>query len=134
MGPDDPWFRERHPIKHVLKSVYWQIGEGRVLSDADGVLFTSEEECDRARGVFYGRPYKECVVRYGIQGPPSEEHYREENSASAFSNLQDKRFLLYLGRIHPKKGCELLPRVLLRLAKISILKSNCNRWTRSIEL
>ena len=108
LGPDDPWFRERHPIKHVLKSVYWQIGEGRVLSDADGVLFTSEEECDRARGVFYGRPYKECVVRYGIQGPPSEEQLQRREFASAFSNLQDKRFLLYLGRIHPKKGCELL--------------------------
>jgi len=47
-GMMDPWFRDRHPIKHIFKSVYWQIAEGRVLSEAAGVLFTSEEECQRA--------------------------------------------------------------------------------------
>ena len=107
-GMMDPWFRDAHPIKHVFKSVYWQLGEGRVLSGATGVLFTSEEECERARGVFYGRPYKERVVRYGIQGPPTEEQMQRREFASAFSNLQDKRFLLFLGRVHPKKGCDLL--------------------------
>ena len=107
-GMMDPWFRDSHPIKHDFKSVYWQIGEGRVLSDAAGVLFTSEEECERARGMFYGRAYKERVVRYGIPGPASEEQLQKREFASGFSSLQDKRFLLYLSRIHPKKGCDLL--------------------------
>ena len=107
-GMMDPWFRDRHPIKHIFKSVYWQIAEGRVLSEAAGVLFTSEEECQRARGVFYGRPYKERVVRYGISGPPAAEQMQREEFSSAFPPLRDKRFLLFLGRIHPKKGCDLL--------------------------
>ena len=107
-GMMDPWFRDSYPIKHVFKSVYWQLCQGRVLRDAAGVLFTSEEECDRARGMFYGPSYQERIVRYGIPGPSSEEQVQKGEFISGFSTLQDKRFLLYLGRIHPKKGCDLL--------------------------
>ncbi|WP_348260936.1 glycosyltransferase [Telmatobacter sp. DSM 110680] len=107
-GMMDPWFRHRCPLKHILKSVYWQVAEGRVLNDAAGVLFTSEEECSRARGVFYGKSYKERVVRYGVPSPPRDEPMQKAKFSSRFPNLEDKRFLLFLGRIHPKKGCDLL--------------------------
>jgi glycosyltransferase involved in cell wall biosynthesis len=107
-GMMDPWFRSRYPLKHFIKSAYWQLGVGRVLGDAEAVLFTSEEECDRARGVFYRRSYREHVVRYGVPGPPDEEQTQRREFSSRFPNLKDKRFLLYLGRIHSKKGCDLL--------------------------
>jgi glycosyltransferase involved in cell wall biosynthesis len=109
-GMMDPWFRGRYPLKHVVKSAYWWLAEGRVLRDATGVLFTSEEECDRARGVFYGHSYKERVVRYGIAGPDGDEEAQKAEFSSGFPELKDKRLLLFLGRIHPKKGCDLLIR------------------------
>lgn len=107
-GMMDPWFRKRYPLKHLEKSAYWRLAEGRVLRDAAGVLFTSEEECERARGEFPGYSYTERVVRYGVPGPGGRERAQKSDFFSRFPELANKRFLLFLGRIHPKKGCDLL--------------------------
>ena len=107
-GMMDPWFQKRYPVKHVEKSAYWWLAEGRVLRDATGVLFTSEEECERARGEFHGHSYTERVVRYGVPSPGGEERAQKSEFLSTFPELENKRFLLFLGRIHPKKGCDLL--------------------------
>ena len=109
-GMMDPWFRRRYPLKHLVKSAYWWLGEGRVLRDAAGVLFTSVEECERARGEFRGHSYKERVVRYGIAGPAGEGQAQKAAFSSEFPSLKHKSFVLFLGRIHPKKGCDLLLR------------------------
>ncbi len=116
-GMMDPWFRKRYPLKHLVKSAYWWLGEGRVLRDAAGVFFTSEEECDRARGVFRGHSYKERVVRYGITGPDGDGEAQKAQFSSGFPKLKNQRFLLYLGRIHPKKGCDLLIRAFAQARK-----------------
>ena len=109
-GMMDPWFRKRYPFKHIAKCAYWWLVEGRVLRDAAAVLFTSEEEFKLARGVFYGHSYKERVVRYGIASAPGDEQVQKGEFSSGFPKLKDNRFLLFLGRIHPKKGCDLLMR------------------------
>ena len=43
-GMLDPWFKQRYPLKHFKKWLYWPWGEYRVLRDAKAVLFTCEEE------------------------------------------------------------------------------------------
>jgi len=43
-GMLDPWFKRRYPLKHLKKWLYWLGAEYRVLRQADGVLFTCEEE------------------------------------------------------------------------------------------
>ncbi len=107
-GMLDPWFREHYPIKHWAKQAYWSLFEGRVLRDARAVLFTCEEERARAHNAFRGFPYREQVVPYGTSAPP--DHPVEQRSAffKAFPALQGKRYLLYISRVHPKKGCNLL--------------------------
>ncbi|MGB7547699.1 MAG: glycosyltransferase [Terracidiphilus sp.] len=107
-GMMDPWFRRKYPLKHFLKQVFWSLGEGRVLRDARAVLFTCEEEKVRARNVFFGHPYKERVVLFGTADPLREETPQTARFSLAFPALKGKRFLLYLSRIHPKKGCDLL--------------------------
>jgi glycosyltransferase involved in cell wall biosynthesis len=107
-GMMDPWFRSRYPLKHLAKIVYWWLGEGRALRDAAAVLFTSDEEMVRARRVFYGHFYKERVVHYGTSGPTGDVSADKAAFFQAFPSLRDRRFLLYLSRIHPKKGCDLL--------------------------
>ncbi len=109
-GMMDPWFRDTYPVKHATKQLYWWLGEGRVLRDANAVFFTSEEERLRARNVFKGFSYAERVVRYGTADPRGNAESDKTAFFTAFPELAGRRFLLFLSRIHPKKGCDLLIR------------------------
>src|SRR5438477_404871 len=107
-GMLDPWFKRHYPLKHLKKWLYWPWAEYRILRDAAAVLFTSEEERRLARESF--SPYKcnEIVVNYGTAGPDADLATARENFFNSFPSLRGKRFLLYLGRLHEKKGCDLL--------------------------
>lgn len=107
-GMLDPWFRAEYPIKHVAKQIFWSLGEGRVLRDAKNVFFTCEEEKIRARNIFLGHQYNKLVVRLGTVDPQGNAAAEKAAFSAAFPALRGKRFLLYLSRIHPKKGCDLL--------------------------
>jgi glycosyltransferase involved in cell wall biosynthesis len=107
-GMMDPWFRQSYPIKHLFKQAYWMLFEGRVLRDSQAVLFTCEEERLRARGVFGGHHYRELVTLLGTAEPSGDETLDEGSFLAAFPQFRDKRYLLFLGRVHPKKGCDLL--------------------------
>jgi len=107
-GMLDPWFKKRYPLKHLKKWLYWPWGEYRVLRDAAAVLFTCEEERLLARQSFWLYRSREVVVSYGTSRPPQDEQRLAEVFLSAYPALRDKRMLLFLGRIHEKKGCDLL--------------------------
>jgi glycosyltransferase involved in cell wall biosynthesis len=109
-GMMDPWFRDAYPVKHAAKQFYWWLGQGRVLRDAKAVFFTSEEERLRARNVFRGFSYAERVIRYGTADPIGNTESEMAAFFAAFPELVGRRFLLFLSRIHPKKGCDLLIR------------------------
>jgi glycosyltransferase involved in cell wall biosynthesis len=116
-GMMDPWFRERYPLKHLAKQAYWLLGEGKVLRDAKAVLFTCEEERVRSRNAFWGPNYRERVVVLGTAGSTGDSTEEIKVFAEAFPQLHQRRFLLFLGRIHPKKGCDLLVEAFGALAR-----------------
>jgi glycosyltransferase involved in cell wall biosynthesis len=118
-GMLDPWFKRRYPLKHLKKWLYWPWGQYRVLRDARGVLFTCEEERLQARQSFLLYRAHEIVVSYGTPGPPpgSDPSAQREAFLGAFPQLRNRRFLLSLGRIHPKKGCDLLIAAFARVAR-----------------
>jgi glycosyltransferase involved in cell wall biosynthesis len=107
-GMLDPWFKHTYPLKHLKKSLYWQLAERHVVRDAKALLFTSEEERRLARKSF--RPYKceEAVINYGTRGPGAELGDFKRRFLARHPELEGKRLLLFLGRLHPKKGCDLL--------------------------
>jgi glycosyltransferase involved in cell wall biosynthesis len=107
-GMLDPWFKRAHPLNHLKKWLYWPWAEYRVLRDARAVLFTCEEERRLARQSFRLYRCTECVVRYGTTGPTNDVEQQKEAFLSAFSGLRNRRLILFLGRLHPKKGCDLL--------------------------
>ena len=106
-GMLDPWFKRTYPAKHFKKLLYWPWGEYRVLRDAAAVLFTSEEERRLARESFALYRCNERVVNYGTAAPTNLEGAHEK-FFEAFPQLRQQPFLLFLGRLHVKKGCELL--------------------------
>lgn len=103
------WFRERFRIKHLAKQLYWSLFEGRVLRDSRYALFTTEQEKLDARKVFFGfQDYKETIVPYGASGPVGDEEAQRRAITVAFPSLVGRRFLLFVGRLHQVKGCDLL--------------------------
>ena len=109
-GMLDPWFKIRYPVKHLKKWLYWLWGEYRVLRDARFALFTTAEEMYAARQSFCLYKVREKVVSFGILSRKIPPSIAANIFKDRFPKLRDKRILLYLSRIHPKKGCDLLIR------------------------
>jgi glycosyltransferase involved in cell wall biosynthesis len=108
-GMLDPWFKKNYPLKHVKKWLYWPWAEYRVLRDARAVLFTCEEERRLARKSFWLYRCHEEVVGYGTTPPVSTgAAANREALYERFPQLRDKSVLLYLGRLHEKKACDLV--------------------------
>ena len=93
----------------MKKWLYWTWIERHLLRDAAAVLFTTEEERLLARTTFWRYRAQEHVVGAGIAVPPVDEDGRQRTAFVArFPHLSGTRNVLFLGRIHPKKGCDLL--------------------------
>lgn len=106
-GMLDPWFQLRYPLKHLKKQLYWPI-QYPVLRDAKSVLFTSRLESELAPKSFRPNRWTSLVVPYGTNGPPADEAAQRRAFESALPAVAGRRFLLFLSRIHEKKGCDLL--------------------------
>ena len=107
-GMLDPWFKYTYPLKHLKKWTYWPWADYRVLRDARAVLFTSEQERLLARQSFWLYQAQELVVGYGTSAPPGDAEWQHQLFMERFPQLAGKRLLLFLSRIHPKKGPDLL--------------------------
>ncbi len=107
-GMLDPWFSQKYPFKHLKKCAYWGLFEHKVLSHAQAVFFTCEQERVRSAQAF--RPYlaREVVIGYGTVDPQDRLVTATRQWAQNNPELFESRYLLYLGRMHEKKGIDLL--------------------------
>lgn len=106
-GMLDPWFKREYPLKHLKKWLYWPWADYRVLRDAARVIFTCEEERLLARQSFIWYSAREVVIGYGTSPPPVRNEDDLRSFFAQYPVLQGKRLALFMGRIHPKKGCDL---------------------------
>jgi glycosyltransferase involved in cell wall biosynthesis len=107
-GMLDPWFKRTYPLKHLKKWIYWPWGDYRVLRDARSVLFTCEEERRLARESFWLYRCNECVVNFGTGAPVGDPARQRALFEEKFPEVRGKHCLLFLGRVHVKKGNDLL--------------------------
>ena len=107
-GMLDPYFRYAFPLKHIKKWIYWVPFEYRVLRDAYRVLFTSKAEKRLAEQSFSLHRWNAYVVPYGASGPKGDPEVQRQAFFAKCPAVEGKRFLLFLGRIHRKKGCDML--------------------------
>lgn len=111
-GMLDPYFQNapERRLKAVRNKIYWKLIEKDIINHATAMLFTCEEELRLARQTFRSyRPKKELNIGYGIAKPPTFA----PKMADAFlehcpSSLKGKPFLLFLSRVHQKKGIDIL--------------------------
>lgn len=120
-GALDPWFNRRYPLKRIKKLLYWPL-QYAVLRHAQAVFFTAEAERDLAKTSFWPSTWNSVVVPYGITEPEEsssgpagqiEEFYGE------LPELRGRRYLLFLARMHEKKGCDLLLEAFARVADVA---------------
>ncbi len=110
-GMLDPWFQEvdGRKWKSLRNWIYWKLIENRVINDADGLLFTCETELLLARKTFSPyHPKREINAGYGIKEPRSFSELMQQNFWGKCPEVRNQSYLLFLSRIHPKKGVDLL--------------------------
>jgi len=107
-GMLDPWFNEVYPLKYFKKKLYWPFVDSKVLRDSSGVLFTSEAELFRSRRSFTPYQVREYLVGYGASKLTHPSSYQLNQYFTSFPSLIGKDILLFIGRIHPKKGVDYL--------------------------
>jgi glycosyltransferase involved in cell wall biosynthesis len=115
-GMLDPWFRANNPVKHAAKQLFWLASEGPLLANARAVLFTTEAEMARAQNAFWPYRVGGRVAGYGTADIEGDPALQEAAFRRAIPALADKPFLLFLGRIHPKKGCDILVEAFAQIA------------------
>lgn len=107
-GMLDPYFKNRFPLKHLKKVLYWWALLQRILREAHSVCFTCEDEKILARQSFSRYQVNETVVPYGTFGPDGAMEDAAEDFLAKWPHLRGKRLALTLGRIHPKKAIDIL--------------------------
>jgi glycosyltransferase involved in cell wall biosynthesis len=109
-GMLDPFLQGTYPVKHFKKSIYWRFVERRVVEGARAVFFTCEEERRLSCLSFPRRHGNDRVMLYGTTAPtgnPASWQHAWQTHAPA---LRGHRPLLFLSRLHSKKGIDLLLR------------------------
>lgn len=109
-GMLDPYFQKatERRFKAIRNELVWRLTEKKAINNAHAVFFTCEEELKLARTTFKGyKPKKEINVGYGIQHPPRFHQKFTDSLRGKLPALTNKYFL-FLSRIHPKKGVDLL--------------------------
>ncbi len=138
-GMLDPWFKRTFPNKHRKKWLYWIAAEYWVLRGAHRVLFTTALERDLAAKSFWLQRWQSMVVALGTEPPPADRDTLLRAFAERCPELSGRRFLLFLGRIHPKKGCDLLTRAFAQVAAsdpelhLVMAGPDPNGWQRTLE-
>jgi glycosyltransferase involved in cell wall biosynthesis len=115
-GMLDPYFKRRYPRKHLKKWLYWLPAEYWVLRRAARVLFTTETERELAAQSFWLHRWKPLVVALGTEQPPADTARLLAAFHARVPDIAGHKFLLFLGRIDPKKGPDLLLEAFLALA------------------
>ena len=122
-GMLDPYFQraKTRRLKAIRNWFYWKLVERHLINNADGLLFTCETELLLARETFWPyHPKKEYNVGYGIDTPPVFNNGMRVTFQQLCPALKGEPYLLFLSRIHPKKGLDLLIQCYIEFSKAVI--------------
>ena len=104
-GMLDPWALRQ---SQWLKWATWWAFNRKVFRQAAGVCFTTEDERRLAAPKLGDICGSQVIVPLGVEEPPDSTEMLKAEFESAHPALAGRRVLLFLGRLHPKKGCDML--------------------------
>lgn len=110
-GMLDPWFQKAsgRRLKALRNVIIYALIEKKLINSSTAVLFTCQEELRLAGLPFKPyKPRKEVVVGLGVLPSPPFRQEFEEDFQRSVPALKNNSYWLFLSRIHPKKGVDLL--------------------------
>jgi len=120
-GQLDPFFG-LNLIKKIKKKLYWFLIEKNNLISSRSLLLTSDLEKKLITKTYVNtNGLNKTVVNYGISKPIFNKKKVLKIFNKKFPGLKNKNFLLFLGRFHEKKGCEILIQALKKLKEKKIV-------------
>lgn len=101
--------------KSVRKGLYMRVVQRRILQRASAVQVFTEAEAQRAHALGLTVPI--MVIPNGVDVESYESLPPTRSLVERFPELRGKRVVLFLGRVHPGKGLDLLVRAFGDLAR-----------------
>jgi glycosyltransferase involved in cell wall biosynthesis len=98
-------------IKSLKKRLYLKVIERRTILGSAGVLFTADDERDLAIAQI-GHVPNPGVVGLGADAPDASDEILRSRFRSTYPELADKKLLIFLGRLHPKKRPDVVIRAM----------------------
>ena len=119
-GQLDPYFA-LNLIKKIKKKIYWFLIEKSNLISSKSLLLTSDLEKKLITKTYVDtNMLNKVVINYGITKPNFNKKTVLEVFYKKFPKLKNKKFLLFLGRFHEKKGCDVLIKALKKIKNKNI--------------
>lgn len=110
-GMLDPYFQKAdgRKLKAIRNSLYWHLIEAKVVRNADGLLFTCQEELELAAQTFNRyQPKAVYNVGYGVLPPPELNQIHTMAFKQLCPETDQRPYILFLSRVHEKKGVDIL--------------------------
>jgi glycosyltransferase involved in cell wall biosynthesis len=107
MGTYDPWaLRQNWVFKRVARSWF----QDRILREAACLHVNSQQEAENIRNLGFKTPI--AVIPVGVDVSAIEQRKSDirHQTSDISPELEGRPFILYLSRLHPKKGLDLLIR------------------------
>ena len=119
-GGLDSYFKSEI-IKLIKKKLYWHLIEKKNLIHSKGLLLTNNFESKQIKNTFVNtKDIKKKNVGFGILKPKINKILCKKLFYKKFPYLKKKKYFLFLGRFHPKKGCFVLLDAVNKLKKKNI--------------
>ena len=111
-GSLDPIHRKVFRWKHPQKWLVWKLFEHRMLEQATGIIYTGVKEKELAKHSFHPplTNHNALVLPYCTGEPPVQSQDQQQALFERFPALRGKPYVLFLSRVHPKKGVDILLR------------------------
>ena len=107
-GSLDP-YEKKTIIKYIKKKIYWYLFEKKNLLHARSILLTTVQEEKNLKKTFVNTDgIKTEVTDYGITKADVDNKKINNTFKKKFPFLKSKNYYLFIGRIDPKKGLDVL--------------------------
>lgn len=112
-GALDAWCLQHKAMK---KRIYTRLVQRHILNFADALHALTQEE--QARIVKLGYKTPVFVAPNGIDAAPFEDMSNASDFLAKYPGLSGKRVVLFLGRLHPIKGLDVLTRSYIKISRM----------------